>query len=105
MEDRAAEADRLERAKVNRRAWGASALAHLVFFVLIGIEVYFHTRPVLDRVFYVFCTPGLLIGFPIAMLFGRGGPHGEGVFFGILFGLPANLFFYRWVATRILRFF
>ena len=91
----------IEQAKIQRRAWIASALLHLFFFVLVGIEVYLKAQTFLDPVFYIFCIPGLLVGFPVAMLFGVGGPHGEGVFFGILFGLPANVFAYYWIAARV----
>ena len=98
---RAARLPSMEQAKIKRRAWIASALLHLFFFVLAAIEVHLTAQTFLDPVFYIFCIPGLLVGFPVAMLFGVGGPHGEGVFFGILFGLPANVFAYYWIATRV----
>jgi len=68
---------------------------------LIAVEVSLKTETVLDPIFYPFCIPGLLVGFPVAMLFGVGGPHGEGIFFGVLFGLPFNVFAYYWLTIQL----
>jgi hypothetical protein len=91
----------MDQAKIRRRAWVVSGSLHLFFLVLVGIEVYLKAQTVLDAVFYIFCIPGLLVGFPVAMLFGVGGSHGEGAFFALLFGLPANVFAYYWITARV----
>ena len=89
-------------AAIRRRAWIITASLHLLFAILIAIEVSMNAETVLDPIFYAFCIPGLLIGLPAAMLFGLGGGHGERVFFGIFFGLPFNVFAYYWIAGRVL---
>jgi hypothetical protein len=93
----------IEQSNIRRRAWIFSGALHLMFFGLIAIEVSLKAATALDLVFYIFCAPGILVGFPIAMLFGVGGPHGEGVFFGILFGLPFNVIAYYWVAILVMQ--
>jgi len=95
----------MEENKIRRRGWIVSGAIHLTFALLIAIEVSLKASTVLDPVFYVFCIPGILVGFPVAMLFGVGGPHGEGIFFGILFGLPFNVFFYCWLTTLVIKRF
>jgi hypothetical protein len=72
----------MEGSKIRRRGWIVSGALHLTFALLIAVEVSLKASTVLDPVFYVFCIPGLLVGFPLAMLFGVGGPHGEGIFLG-----------------------
>lgn len=95
----------METSKIRRRGWTVSATLHLTFALLIAVEVSLKASTVLDPVFYAFCIPGLLVGFPVAMLFGVGGPHGERIFFGILFGLPFNLFAYCWLTIQIIKRF
>jgi hypothetical protein len=41
----------------------------------------------------------------VATLFGVGGPHGEGIFFGILIGLPFNIFAYYWLTIQVIKRF
>ncbi len=89
--------------EIRRRAWIVSGALHLIFAVLIVVEVSLKASTILDPVFYAFCMPGLLIGFPVALLLGVGGGHGEGIFFGILIGLPFNLFGYKWLTTLIIK--
>jgi Na+-driven multidrug efflux pump len=95
----------MEASKIKRRGLIVSVALHLIFALLIAVEFSLKTSTVLDYVFYVFCIPGLLFGFPVAMLFGVGGPHGEGVFFGILIGLPFNVFAYYWLTIQIIKRF
>jgi hypothetical protein len=95
----------MEASKIRRRGWIVSAALHLTFALLIAVEVSLKASTFLDGVFYAFCIPGLLIGFPAAMLFGIGGPHGEGVFFGILLGLPFNVFAYYWLTIQVIKRF
>jgi hypothetical protein len=89
--------------EISRRAWTVSGALHLIFALLIVGEVSLKASTILDPLFYAFCMPGLLVGFPVAMLLGVGGGHGEGIFFGILFGLPFNLFAYYWLMTLIIK--
>src|SRR5260370_42380001 len=93
----------MEGSKIRRRGWMVSGALHLTFALLIALEVSLKASTVLDGVFYVFCIPGLLVGFPVAMLFGVGGPHGEGIFFGILIGLPFNVFAYYWLTAQVIK--
>ena len=95
----------MEASKIRRRGWIVSGALHLTFLLLIAVEVSLKAATFLDGVFYAFCIPGLLVGFPVAILFGVGGPHGEGVFFGILIGLPFNVFAYYWLTTQIIKRF
>lgn len=93
----------IEESRIRRRGWIVSIALHLLFALAIAVEVSLKASTVLDPVFYGFCTPGILVGFPLAMLLGRAGGHGEGIYFGILFGLPFNVFFYAWLTTVIIR--
>ncbi len=89
----------VEQRKIRVQAWVISVGLHLVFGMLIAIELHFKAQTILDPIFYSFCAPGLIVGIPIAMLVGFGGGHGEVMFFGILFGLPANVFVYYWISS------
>jgi hypothetical protein len=95
----------MDASRIRRRAWIVSGALHLTFALLIAVEVSLKASTFLDGVFYAFCTPGLLVGIPLAMLLGVGGPHGEGVFFGILIGLPFNVFAYYWLTAQITKRF
>lgn len=93
----------VEQGKIRAQAWVISVGLHVLFGVLIAIEVHFKAQTILDPICYFFCVPGLIVGIPIAMLVGRGGGHGEVIFFGILFGLPANVVAYYWISRGVMR--
>jgi hypothetical protein len=42
---------------------------------------------------------------PRGVLLGVGVPHGEGVFFGVLSGLPFNVFVYYWLTIQFIKRF
>lgn len=91
--------------KIRSYGWIATATLHLTFALLIAIDVSRKASTFLDPAFYAFCVPGLIVGYPLAMLFGTGGGHGEGVFFGILFGLPVNVLAYRYLPVWVIKIF
>jgi hypothetical protein len=95
----------MEESRIRRRAWIVIATLRLTVAPLIAVEVSLKAETAPDPIFYAFGIPGTSRRLSRGVLLGVGGPHGEGILFGVLFGLPFDVFAYCLLTIQIIKRF